>query len=154
MSCAGIIFINGALLSVYREQPLVLARAWVVWRFPLVNMSTLYSPIVVLEASLGDKKWPVWTLSSNLFWWFHKDSIHVSIYFRMLLLYYISKLPFTWYLILADYPVFLLSSPLSLLSPLDCHIPVCPCPLHILNYSFYFPYLGRYFCPIYSLLYT
>ena len=33
-SCVGVVFCNGVLPSVCREQSIVLATGWVVWRFP------------------------------------------------------------------------------------------------------------------------
>jgi hypothetical protein len=58
------------LLSVGGEQPIVLATAWIVWGFswdPAANNSIKCNPFSVLEASFGDKRWPIATLSPPFF---------------------------------------------------------------------------------------
>lgn len=61
----GVFFSNVTLLSVFREQPIVLAIAWVVWEFPwdtLAKNPIRYNPNSVLEASLI-KSYPFGDLS-------------------------------------------------------------------------------------------
>lgn len=68
MSYVGVLLGNGTLQSIWREQPITLATAWVVCRnplTPLANNSIKCSPVSVLDDLFCDKKWPVGNLSPH-----------------------------------------------------------------------------------------
>lgn len=68
-------------LDLCGEQLIVLATVWVVWNFHgtlLVNNSKRWNLVPALEASCGDKNWPVVILSvSPIIWRFHLDCFRV-----------------------------------------------------------------------------
>lgn len=68
-NCTGTVCSNGASMSVYGKQPIILVSSLLVWRnfhgTPLTNNST--TPVLILEASFGDKRWSTETLSPPLF---------------------------------------------------------------------------------------
>lgn len=56
MSWVCVVFGDGALLSIFREQPTVFKTAWFVWGFPWDHLTRKsINTALVLEASLGDK---------------------------------------------------------------------------------------------------
>lgn len=85
MSWAGVIFKHEVLLSACGELSVVLATAWVVWGFPLVNNSIRCNSNQVLENLFGHKRLLVGTLSSPLF----GDFLSIIFIYVYILIYYI-----------------------------------------------------------------
>lgn len=80
---SGVSYFPTALSAGWRrlcgEQPIVLAAAQIVWSShgnPLPNHSIRCNPILVVQASFGDKRWPLQALSPLLF----GNNFHICVY--------------------------------------------------------------------------
>lgn len=94
MSCVGIVLNNGTFLSLVREQPIVLATAWVlggaVHVISLDNNLIECKSVPLLEAWFGNERWSVETPYAP----FSGDLTRITfIYFRKFPLYYVSISP-------------------------------------------------------------
>lgn len=113
LGCMGVVFSNG-ILHQCAEQLIILATAWVAWRFlwePLTSNSIECHPVRVLESPFGEKRQTAVVLSPSLFGGFIRIT---SICYREVSLYKVSIPPLRCPSILTDPPLIPSLNPIPL----------------------------------------